>query len=228
MSLQPKSPPTLESAMAEIRLKQPWTQTDLLRDMLARRELQNGPTIFEIASTTDLAAQTVRTLDERTRPNARHHKYKSAFISYGGLDAAFARRLYDDLMRAGVHVFYFPETSIPGRNLHRMMNEAIYEYDVVIIICSRSAASRAGWLNELEQTLTREAAEGGAELLIPILLDDFVLTEWEPDRPDLARRIRSRVAADFRGAIDHPGYGKELSKLLLALGPVRINIGADT
>jgi hypothetical protein len=43
------------------------------------------------------------------------------------------------------------------------------------------------WMvNELEQTLVREAREGGAELLIPVLLDDDVLAGWDPQWKDLA------------------------------------------
>ena len=217
LSLKPKALLSLETAMAEVRLKQPWIQVDLLRDMLALRQLTNGPSIFEIARTTDLSAQTVRRIDEQVRPDAPRETYKSVFISYGGPDATFAKRLYENLMLEGVHAFYFPETATPGNRLHREMNEAVYEYDVILTVCSERAVTREGWLNELEQTLTREAAEGGADLLVPVLLDSFVLNDWKPEKRDLARQVRSRVAADFRTATDDITYRKELSKLLRAL-----------
>ena len=142
----------------------------VVQDMLALRQLPNGPSISEIARTGDLSAQTVGKLDKEAHPAAQRSAYKSAFISYGGPDEAFARRLYEALLDKGVHVYYFPESSIPGRRLHRTMNDAVHDYDVVISVCSEAAVIRPGWLNELEQTLAREAREGGAELLIPVFM----------------------------------------------------------
>ena len=189
----------------------------VVQDMLALRQLTNGPSISEIARTGDLSAQTVGKLDKEAHPAAQRSAYKSAFISYGGPDEAFARRLYEALLDKGVHVYYFPESSIPGRRLHRTMNDAGHDYDVVISVCSEAAVIRPGWLNELEQTLAREAREGGAELLIPVLLDDFVLARWEPERRDLARQIQARVAADFRGHGDVAVFDRQVDRLLVAL-----------
>jgi hypothetical protein len=193
------------------------TQTDMVREMLALRQLPNGPAISEIARSSDLSAQTVRRLDLRVRPATTRQQYKSAFISYGGSDEAFAGSLHKALLARGVHVYYFPESSIPGRQLHRTMNDAVHEYDVVVSVCSKKAVTRPGWLNELEQTLVREAREGGAELLIPVLLDDYVLTEWNPERKDIARQLRSRVAADFKGFHDVAIFSKQVERLLKAL-----------
>ena len=189
----------------------------VVQDMLALRQLPNGPSISEIARTGDLSAQTVGKLDKEAHPAAQRSAYKSAFISYGGPDEAFARRLYEALLDKGVHVYYFPESSIPGRRLHRTMNDAVHDYDVVISVCSEAAVIRPGWLNELEQTLAREAREGGAELLIPVLLDDFVLARWEPERRDLARQIQARVAAYFRGHGDVAVFDRQVDRLLVAL-----------
>jgi len=52
-------------------------------------------------------------------------------------------------------------------------------------------------LNEIQETLDREATDGGAEYLIPVRLDDYVLSEWAPKNPHLARAVRGRVVADF-------------------------------
>lgn len=189
----------------------------VVQHMLTLRQLPNGPSISEIARTCDLSAQTVGKLDREARPSEPRAQYKSAFISYGGPDEPVARRLYEALLYKGVHVYYFPESSIPGRKLHRTMNDAVHEYDVVISVCSRAAVTRPGWLNELEQTLSREAREGGAELLIPVLLDDFVLAQWEPERKDLARQVQARVAADFRGHEDSAVFDRQVVRLLKAL-----------
>jgi hypothetical protein len=191
--------------------------TQVIQEMFALRHLPNGPSISEIARTGDLSAQTVGKLDRAANPVAQQAAYKSAFISYGGPDESFARKLYEALLGKGVHAYYFPESSVPGRRLHRTMNDAVYEYDVVISVCSETAVTRPGWLNELEQTLAREAREGGTELLIPVLLDDFVLARWEPERKDLARQVQSRVAADFRGHADEAVFGRQVDRLLIAL-----------
>ena len=76
---------------------------------------------------------------------------------------------------------------------------------------------RPGVLNELEQLLAREAREGGADLLIPLHLDDFVFAEWSPDRPDLARQVRDRVILDFQNFESEVYFMKQLERLLQAL-----------
>lgn len=206
---------TLGPLLAELGLLP--NQAETLKQMLALRQLKNGPSIAEIATTVDVAAQTARRLDAATRSAAETHPYKTAFISYGGPDERFAGKLCAALMERGVHTYYFPESSTPGRKLHRTMSDAIHEYDVVISVCSEAAVTRPGWLNELEQTLAREAREGGSELLIPVLLDEHVLREWAPDRQDLARQLRDRVAADFRNAGDSLAFDKQLDRLVKAL-----------
>jgi uncharacterized protein YjbI with pentapeptide repeats len=74
-----------------------------------------------------------------------------------------------------------------------------------------------GVLNELEETLEREARDGGNAYLIPVLLDDFVLTDWCPARPQLAQAVRSRVFADFRDHADGKTFAIQLQRLLGAL-----------
>lgn len=215
VKLTPEIEEQLRPLLADLGLLP--NQTNTVREMLALRQLPNGPSIAEIARSSDLSAQTVRKLDLQVRPATTRQRYKSTFISYGGPDEAFAGSLYKALLSYGVHVYYFPESSIPGRQLHRTMNDAVHEYDVVVSVCSKEAVTRPGWLNELEQTLVREAREGGTELLIPVLLDHYVLSEWDPERKDLARQIRSRVAADFSGFNDMAIFNKQVERLLKAL-----------
>lgn len=215
VQLTPENIETLGPMLAELGLLP--NQAETLKQMLALRKLKNGPSIAEIATTADVAAQTARRLAAATRSTPDIDPYKSAFISYGGPDEHFAEKLYKALLEHGVHAYYFPESSTPGRRLHRTMSEAIHEYDVVISVCSEAAVTRPGWLNELEQTLAREAREGGSELLVPVLLDDHVLREWAPDKKDLARQLRDRVAADFRNATDDLTFGRQLERLVKAL-----------
>jgi hypothetical protein len=143
---------------------------------------------------------------------------QSTFISYGGPDAAFARKLYEALHENGVTAFFFPEHATPGKRLHRVMREGVNQHDRVVLICSEASLSRPGVLNEIEETLAREAREGGESYLIPVRLDDYVFTGWAPARPDLAQAIRDRVVADFTDALtDESRFNSALLRLLSAL-----------
>jgi hypothetical protein len=143
---------------------------------------------------------------------------RSTFISYGAPDEAFARKLYEALHKNGVTTFLFSEHAEPGERLHRMMRRGVNEHDRVLLICSKASLDRKGVLNELEETLAREARDGGETYLIPIRLDDYVFTGWKPDRADVAQAIRDRVVADFEGAdADDAKFTRELGKLLKAL-----------
>ena len=98
------------------------------------------------------------------------------------------------------------------------MREGVNKYDRVILICSKGSLIRSGVLNEIEETLQREARDGGASYLIPITLDDFVFKAWVPSNPDLAQSVRDRVVADFIGADTSPSpFSAGLMKLLKAL-----------
>ena len=132
------------------------------------------------------------------RPSQPSEELHTVFLSYGGPDEEMARAVYQALTAKGADVFFFPESALPGQRLHRTMCDGIQDHDRVVLLCSGNSLLRAGVLNELEQVLAREAAEGGAELLIPIALDDYVYTAWAPARADLGRQVRNRVIADFR------------------------------
>jgi TIR domain len=194
--------------------------SQILRSLLTRRRQSSLPSVSDIAWQSDLSAQTIKRLDSLGGGPATStipESFASTFLSYGGPDEAFARRLYENLMVRGVTVFFFPESATPGQRLHRTMSDGIHEYDRALLLCSRNSLTRPGVLNELEQILAREAREGGTELLIPVLLDDFVLVGWSPDRPDLARQVRDRVAADFRSSESELEFIKQLKRLLKAL-----------
>jgi hypothetical protein len=139
------------------------------------------------------------------------------FISYGGPDEGFARKLNAALEVQGVTTFFFKDDALPGERLHRVMRNAVNEHDRVILICSRASLARPGLLNELEETLAREARAFGNAYLIPVRLDDYVIDGWSPDRSDLALAVRDRVIADFRNHEDADAFQAEVAKLIAAL-----------
>ena len=197
-------------------------KVNLLRQLLQlHNRLSNTPNAEEIARQTDFAVRTVRQIGRAGRgPDNQlsdRQTYDSVFLSYGGPDEPFARKLFLALQERGVEVFFFPESATPGQRLHRTMSESIHEYDRILLICSRSSVIRPGVLNELEQVLSREAREGGTELLMPVIIDDFVFNEWAPSRADLRRQVQDRVAADFRNATDDAEFAKQMNRVLDAL-----------
>jgi hypothetical protein len=123
---------------------------------------------------------------------------QSTFISYGTPDEKFAITLRNELQKNGVTTFLFRYDAIPGQKLHHMMRDGVNNYERVVLICSEASLDRPGVLNEIEETLQREARDGGMSYLIPIRLDDYVFSGWNPPDKGIAQAVRDRVIGDFR------------------------------
>ncbi|HAS8529054.1 TPA: toll/interleukin-1 receptor domain-containing protein [Vibrio vulnificus] len=141
--------------------------------------------------------------------------YKSIFISYGGPDEDSVSMLNKKLKTVGVTTWFFPNDSIPGQKLHRMMHEGVNKHDKVLLVCSKCSLTRAGVLNEIERVLEREAKEGGSDILIPVTLDQYVFDGWKPDRTDIADQLKSRVIINVDPTDDN--YDLSIEKLVKAL-----------
>ncbi len=143
----------------------------------------------------------------------------TVFISYGGPDEDLARKVRDSLERCGVRTWFFPEDAIPGDKLHRAMWRGVNEHDYVLALCSKSALSRPGFLNELERVLEREAKEGGVARLIPVSLDDALWSEqWAPNgREDLKEQILSRVVCRLPEKIYGSEFETAIEKIVRAV-----------
>lgn len=142
---------------------------------------------------------------------------QSTFLSYGGPDEAFAQKLNEALEQRGVKTFFFKDDALPGERLHRVMRKGVNDHDRTILICSEASLQRPGLLNELEEALAREARDGGRSYLIPVRLDDYVLTAWAPRNMDLAQTVRDRVIADFRMHQVEAEFDAEVAKLIAVL-----------
>lgn len=125
---------------------------------------------------------------------------QSTFISYGGPDEDFARRIYDSLRKMGVVVFFFPETAQLGERIDAEVFKRINDHDRVLLICSKDSLKRPGVTHEIRETLDREARDGGTTYLLPITLDNYVFEEFREQHSDLAERLSRRIIGDFRGA----------------------------
>ncbi len=146
------------------------------------------------------------------------HLLQSTFISYGEPDREFAQRLYEALHESGVRTFFFPEHGLPGKKLHRVMREGVNDFDRVIVVCSEASLSRKGLLNEIEETLQREARDGGASYLIPVRTDDYIFRSDCGIDSNIRQAIRDRVVADFTNIEADPAkFDRSLQKLIAAL-----------
>lgn len=143
---------------------------------------------------------------------------QSTFISYGGPDEPFARRLYEALKAHGVVVFFFPESARLGRRVGDEVFQGLQAHDRMIVLCSEASLNRPGVLNEIRETLDREVRDGGASYLIPVMLDDYLFTGWTVVEPELAERVGRRVVGDFRDATrEKDAFDHALTRLLDAL-----------
>ncbi len=119
------------------------------------------------------------------------------------------------LKAEGVTTFFFRDDAVPGDELHAMMRRGVNEHDRVILVCSEASLNRNGLLNEIKETLRREARDGGRSYLIPVVLDDYLFDAWKPSDPGLApEAVTSRVAADFRKPAE---FKAGVAKLVKAL-----------
>lgn len=208
------------------RVKQLRQRLNLTREELASRVFLDESDVREIeAGYSSVPLAVLRRVAEALGIDPREllspdvtPDFWSVFISYGGPDADIARRFYDWLRSRGVHCFFFPESATPGVRLHRSMSEGVREYDRILLLCSQHSLNRTGVLFEIEQVLLREAEEGGTELLVPVVLDNYMFAEWQPSRPDAARQVRARVVADFRDTLsERELFDRQMNRLLRAL-----------
>jgi uncharacterized protein YjbI with pentapeptide repeats len=160
----------------------------------------------------------VKTLD----PEMIFKHMQKVFISYGSPDVEFARKLKKSLTKNGVSTWFFEDDADFGQKLHKMMRENIRKYDRVLLICSEKSLTRPGVLNEIEQTLSREAREGGSSIFIPINLDNHIFSD-EFGNKDISQEILDRVAADFTNDDNFESQIQRLLKILRVSKPDSIS-----
>ena len=147
----------------------------------------------------------------------RATRYLSAFISYGAPDEAVARRVYEELLNVGVRCFFFPSHAVPGMRLYRSLCDSLRAFDRLVLLCSANSLGRRGVSYEIEQALARELEEGGAELIIPVALDDAVFEGTALHQHAIAQ-LRQRVIADFRAALTNEHEWRlQFQRILTAL-----------
>ena len=142
-------------------------------------------------------------------------KSKKVFISYAREDEADARRLYEDLKKAGVVPWMDKMDIIPGQNWKLMINEAIRGSDYFIALLSSSSVSKKGYVQkELNYALSvLEAMPPNEIYIVPVRLDKCEV---------LHEKMRDIHWVDL-----FSDYGDGLKRILIALGKTRCSEASE-
>ncbi|MGD0765864.1 MAG: pentapeptide repeat-containing protein, partial [Dehalococcoidia bacterium] len=119
-------------------------------------------------------------IDSRTVMKSYSHPALKRFMVDCGVPEIFAEYMIDcakaielPLLRRMMQTTFIsygaPDETFADNEVFRR----IQEHDRVLLVCSRNSLDRDGVLNEIQETLDREARDGGATYLLPITLDDY-------------------------------------------------------
>ncbi len=136
-------------------------------------------------------------------------RYFSAFISFAEQDESFARLLHEHLQKNGVRVWFAPEDLKIGETIEESIDQAIQDFDKVILVLSKYSIDRAWVRHELERAAQKEKRQRRT-VLFPIRLDDAVFETTEQWAYDL----RKRHIGDFRHWDNPLLYQNAINRLL--------------
>lgn len=144
----------------------------------------------------------------RVSNQVRH--FYSCFISYSSKDEAFAKRLHADLRNRSVRVWFAPENLKIGEKFRMRIDEAIKEYDKLLLVLSKNSV-HSSWVEKEVEAATEKEARGKRVVLFPIRLDNAVM---ETDQAWAADIRRTRHIGDFTGWKEHDMYQKAFERLM--------------
>jgi len=135
------------------------------------------------------------------------------FISYAIEDSQIAERLYDDLKKAGVELWFDRKNLMPGQDWKIEIKRAIQESTIFLALISSNTISKRGFTQkELKNALdiVDEMPEGNI-FIIPVRVDDCQVDV----------RLQNYQWLDL-----FPSYSEGLRKLIEILKPeIRIKSG---
>jgi hypothetical protein len=148
-------------------------------------------------------------------------RFASCFISHAHCDASFAVRLHDSLVSRGVTCWLDERSVHAGEIVYDAIAEGI-RLSERVVLCASEEALTSWWVdNELQTLFEKERRIMQREkrkksLLIPILLDDYLLSDEY--RSGKAAEVRQRAYIDFRGCSPTDGrWAENIEKLVAAL-----------
>jgi len=141
--------------------------------------------------------------------------FPSCFISYAEVDDAFTQTLYNDLTAAGVRCWDWKKDAKWGKSLMRSIDEAVSDYDRLIVVCTEQSLNSPAVIREIERALQKEdelaRKSEDSEVLFPIMLDNYVLSDWTHYRK---ADVIAKSIADFREWGDPEVYRRRLERLI--------------
>lgn len=137
-------------------------------------------------------------------------------------DGAFAKRLCESLQRAGVRVWPAVQDLPANGDLPLDTHQTLRVHDKALVVFSENSVSSDWVETAIERTLLREGfgpgnratGDAAAPLLIPIRIDDAILTS---QRGWAARIRRTRPIADFTRWKEYDLFGRGVDRLVEAL-----------
>jgi uncharacterized protein YjbI with pentapeptide repeats len=147
---------------------------------------------------------------------------ESVFISYSHADQAFAEWLHGELQRRGIRCWLDRHDLKPGDRVLDAVDKAIRLHDRVLLCCSRNSLMSWWVKDEFRKAQERERREN-RDVVIPILLDRFLLDEWSDG---LATDLRSRKAANLVAWAS--GDSRTMAELGLLVGALESSHAVST
>lgn len=141
-------------------------------------------------------------------------RYHDCFVSYSHADKVFATRLHDALQGHGVRCWRDEKDMPVGSRMRATINAAIRTRDRVLLVRSK-ASMGSRWVAQELRTTFDEEDRRGRPILLPVLLDDFLV---QRDTGEYASELRDRSGADFTGWEADPDlFDKQVQRVVRAL-----------
>jgi TIR domain/Pentapeptide repeats (8 copies) len=141
------------------------------------------------------------------------NEWSSCFISYSHIDKEFVERLCSSLDARGISCLRDEGGIDAGSDVFEGVAGGIIHQDRTLVCCSWASLASDWVEREADLALEREEKQGKS-VIIPLDLDGCLLeTQYRPDAPPLAKKLRERVAADFRCWRDSGSFEEALKHL---------------
>ncbi|MCP4106581.1 MAG: toll/interleukin-1 receptor domain-containing protein [Desulfobacteraceae bacterium] len=110
-------------------------------------------------------------------------KSVKVFISYAGEDYNIAKKLHDDLKKAGIEPWIDKENIVPGQNLNYVIRTAILKSSYFLALLSSNSVSKRGYFHtEIDMALENLRKCPKSDIyFLPVRLDECQLPNEELD-----------------------------------------------
>jgi len=203
-------------------------QWELAPNVFLRRATVDRLEFYNVrfAGAVNLSGATLRSKDIATASFAEvvggwpvQTEFYSCFISYSSKDADFAAKLHADLEKNGVRCWYAPEDIKIGEQFRQKIDDAIRDYDKLLLVLSESSV-RSSWVqDEVEACFEREQRQR-RQMLFPIRLDAAVMGTDQAWAATIRRRWH---IGDFSEWRDPAAYEVTFQRLLRDLKAPKLN-----